>query len=71
MTVKLHATLEKLIEQYEASIWGDSIDEIERLCRAVEAEGQRIGYQNHVRLMSLHTWAEKACIRLSNRKEDA
>lgn len=58
--------LEQLISQYDTAIHAprpcpETIDE---LCSAVEAEADRIGYDNHARLQALHTAAESVCARI-------
>jgi hypothetical protein len=55
--------LEAAIALYEAEIFGDADPvKLEVLCTAVEAEADRIGYDNHSRLMGLHTMAEQVCV---------
>jgi len=54
------AKLEKLIDDYEAAIVAPEVDvdEVNRLCLAVEKEAERTGYDNHRLLKALHTTAE-------------
>jgi hypothetical protein len=58
--------LEQLIEQYATAIFiGNSTEEIDRLFMEVEAEAERINYQGHDRLLTLHSAAEQASRRLT------
>lgn len=57
---KFGTKLEELIEQYEQAIRDRNHDEIDRLIMLVEQEADKIGYENHARLASLHTMAERA-----------
>jgi hypothetical protein len=52
--------LERLIAAYTAAIFAQPFNgaEVDRLCRAVEAEADRVGYTGHARLMAIHTVAE-------------
>lgn len=60
--------IEKLIAAYEAAVVDPLFDaeKAARLCRAVEAEADRVGYQDHARLMSLHTMHEQAALAAEN-----
>lgn len=57
-----HITLERLIREYEAACLAQrpDEDEINRLALAVEEEAERVGYDNHLRLLALHNLAEAA-----------
>jgi hypothetical protein len=62
--VSTHVELERLIAAYTAAIFAQPFNgaEVDRLCRAVEAEADRVGYTGHARLMAIHTAAERASI---------
>lgn len=53
--------LERLIKQYEQSIWADDFDEkrTEQLMNEVETLADKINYTDHRRLMALHTQFER------------
>lgn len=61
--------LERLIEQYETAIFQRREADIERLCSEVERVAQVMNYDNHRRLMSLHTMAEVALTQIEEERE--
>jgi hypothetical protein len=51
--------LEALISEYETAIVNSATSEADRLSGLVEEEARRIGYDNHARIMALHSLAEQ------------
>lgn len=52
--------LERLIKAYEDAIARSDDQAMMQLALAIEQEADRIGYENHGRLIDLHTRAEQA-----------
>lgn len=65
VTNRATVKLEQLIASYQDAISAETFDpeEIERCGEAVEKEASRIGYNDHMRLIRLHTAAENRCFR--------